>query len=162
WDDDIDDPVGVLAQLKQAGPRIDLVTFMQRLPDSRPRFTYAFEWDNVAALPIRSYDHWLNHQLHSNHRNKIKKAQKEGVVVRRVPFDDEFVAALLPILNESQTRQGTAFTDYGKDLETVRREHATYLERSDFLGAYHKDELIGYIKLVYTGRYMRTMQILAM
>jgi hypothetical protein len=45
-------------------------------------------------------------------------------------------------------RQGRRFPHYGKDLETVYRDEATYLESSTFIGAFHGEELIGFIKLV--------------
>ncbi|OGL43417.1 MAG: hypothetical protein A2W05_01730 [Candidatus Schekmanbacteria bacterium RBG_16_38_10] len=83
-------------------------------------------------------------------------------MIKRVDFNDEFVASVMNILNEVPVRQGGPFRDYGKDFDTVKSEHATYLDRSDFIGAYIGQELIGYIKLVFAGRFMRTMQILSM
>ena len=68
----------------------------------------------------------------------------------------------MPILNESPTRQGGPFTDFGKTFLAVKNEHATYLDRSDFIGAYFNNKLIGYIKLVYADKFMRTMQVLSM
>jgi hypothetical protein len=162
WDDDIDDPESVIAGLKSCGDRIDLFTFMQRLPESRPQYEYPREWDNVAALPISTYEQWLEKQVHPNHRNKVRKAAKEGVEIRRVQFSDDFVTAVMSILNEVPVRQGVPFRDYGKDFETVKAEHVTYINRSDFLGAYCGGELVGYLKLVSAGRFTRTMQILSM
>jgi hypothetical protein len=162
WDGDVDCPEALIDEIKRSGLRADLVTFAQRLPESKPKFAYPMEWDNVAALPISTYEHWLENQLHPNHRNKVKKAEKEGLVIKRVAFNDELVSSIMRILNEVPVRQGGPFLDYGKDFDTVKREHATYLDRSDFLGAYCGDELVGYIKLVFAGRFMRTMQILSM
>ena len=51
------------------------------------------------------------------------------------------------IYNECEVRQGKRFPHYGKDLETVRKETATFLDRSVFLGAYCDDTLIGFAKL---------------
>lgn len=81
-------------------------------------------------------------------RNKAKQAEKKGVVVREVPFDEELVRGIWEIYNEAPMRQGRRFQHYGKDLDTVRREEATYLDSSIFIGAYRGEELIGFIKLV--------------
>jgi hypothetical protein len=162
WADDVNDPATLTDALKRTSTRIDVFTFMQRLPDSMPKYPYRHEWDNVAALPISTYDHWLDKQVHQNHRNKVRKSIKEGVQIRRVDFSDEFVRSVMRILNEVPIRQGIPFRDYGKDFKTAKAEHATYLNTSIFVGAYYGDELIGYLKLVCAGRFVRTMQILSM
>jgi hypothetical protein len=43
----------------------------------------------------------------------------------------------------------------------VKRDHAAYLERSDFVAAYFKDELIGFIKMVHVDRVAFILHILA-
>ena len=53
------------------------------------------------------------------------------------------------IYNESPIRQGAPNKHYGKDIETVHREEATFLESSIFIGAFLSDSLIGFIKLVH-------------
>jgi hypothetical protein len=162
WDADVTGPEGLIAALRGGSRRVDLFTFMQRLPDSRPRFPYAMEWDNVAAIPLTTFEHWLERQVHQNLRNKLRKSQKEGLVIRRVEFSDEFVAGIMKILNECPVRQGRPFSDYGKPFEVVKQEHSTYLDRSVFLGGYLDGELVGYLKLVDAGRFTRTMQVLSM
>lgn len=162
WDDDIEHPEVIIRALRKSSTRVDIFTFAQRLPESKPKHSYPMAWDNVAAIPIGMFEDWLERQVHPNHRNKIRKARKEGVEIRRVHFSNEFVLAISAILNEVPIRQGIPFSDYGKDFETIKREHATYLERADFIGAYFREELIGYIKLVFAGRFMRTMQVLSM
>ena len=64
----------------------------------------------------------------------------------------------------STIRQGRAFWHYGKDLDTVRRENATFLERSVFLGAFSGETLIGFAKLVSDDerRQAALMQIVSM
>ena len=64
------------------------------------------------------------------------------------PLPREFLA----FTTRPQLRQGRPFWHYGKDIDSVRIENATFSERSDFLGAYCGDELIGFIKLVYMGQ----------
>jgi hypothetical protein len=144
----LDDPLPILGELRKSGTRVDLFTFIQRLPETSPKYAYPMEWDNFAALPISTYEHWWEHQIGFKARNKAKQAEKKGVTVREVPFDDALVQGIWEVYNESPVRQGKPNAHYGKDLETVRKEEATYLEHSVFIGAYYQDKLIGFIKLV--------------
>jgi hypothetical protein len=161
WDDDIQCPESLIENLKKSRINADIFTFWQRLPDTQPKFNYYMEWDNVAALRISSYDHWWNKQIDSKTRNVIRKAEKKGVVIKIVDFDDEFVKGIQDIYNETPIRQGKLFWHYGKTFDTVKKANAENLERSDFIGAYYNNEMIGFIKLVYSGRIGRLEQILS-
>lgn len=161
WDTDVNDPAAWIAALGPAGVHADLFTFHQRLPNSRPRFDYHMEWDNVAALPISGYDHWLGCQLHQNPRNKLRKAAKAGLVVRESPFDDDFIRGIKAIQDEIPIRQGRPFAYLHKDTDWIRVRYGTYHERARFIGAYFRGEMIGFLKLVSAGRYARTMGLLA-
>jgi hypothetical protein len=143
----VDDPVAMINGLRKCGQRIDIFTFMQRVPDSRPKYAYPMEWDNLAVLPISTYDHWWTKQLDNKTRNMVRKAEKKEVVCREVPLDDALVRGIWEIYNESPVRQGKPFSHYGKDIETVCREEATYLDSSFFIGAYFEDKLIGFLKV---------------
>src|SRR6202043_417643 len=103
----------------------------------------------MAALRVSTFDDWMTKQVDFKVRNKVRKATKNGVVVREVPFDDDYVAGIHAIYNESPTRQGKAFWHYGKDFETVRKMNATFMDRSIFIGAYLEGILIGFVKLVF-------------
>jgi hypothetical protein len=81
--------------------------------------------------------------------------------VNGAQFDDEFVNGIQRIYNETPIRQGRRFWHFGKDFETVKRENATYLERSEFLGAYFNEELIGFIKIIYVDRIATLIQIIS-
>jgi hypothetical protein len=142
------DPEPVLQGLRKCGVRIDLFTFMPRLGDQSARYSFPMEMDNLAAIPISIFDHWWTKQIDGKTRNMIRKAEKKGVVVREVPFDDDLVKGIWEVYNESAVRQGTRNTHYGKDLDTVYREEATFLDKSIFIGAFLDDSLIGFIKLV--------------
>ncbi len=144
----LDDPVPILEAAKKAAIRIDIFTFMQRLPDSSPKYPYPMEMDNLAVLPVSTFEHWWNKQIDNKTRNMVRKAQKQGVVVRDVVFGDALVTGIQAIYNESPVRQGKPFPHYGKDLETVRREEGTHLGQSVFLGAYLDGKLIGFARLV--------------
>ena len=145
----LEQPGALLQGLRTSGIRIDLFTFIQGLPDTSRKYPYPMEWDNFAALPISSFDNWWNGQIGFKARNKAKQAQKKGVVIREVTFDRTLVKGIWEIYNECPVRQGRRFPHYGKDLETVYKEEATFLETSVFIGAFFEERLIGFIKLVY-------------
>ena len=145
----LDDPEAVLEGLRTCGTRIDLFTFMQRLPETMPKYDYPMEWDNLATLVISSFEHWWEMQIGYKARNKARQAAKKGVVIREVPFDDTLVKGIWEVYNESPVRQGRRFSHYGKDIDTVYREEATFLDSSIFIGAYLGESLIGFVKLVH-------------
>jgi len=158
----LDDPDAALGTLRRSGTRIDLFSFTRELPETSQKYAFPIERDNVAALPVSTFDHWWTRQINVKTRNMVRRAEKKGVEIREVPFDDTLVRAISAIYNESRLRQGKPFRHFGKDLETLRREHATFLERSVFLGAFLGDELIGFAKLVASDRQMGIMQIVSM
>ena len=145
----IDDPARFLDGLRHCGARIDLFTFMQKLPETAPKFKYPMEWDNLAAIPISTFDHWWNEQLRFKARNKARQAGKKGVTLRIIPFAEELIRGIWEIYNECPVRQGRPFTHFGKDLPTVYKEEATYLDSSLFIGAFFQEKLIGFVKLVW-------------
>ncbi len=160
----LEEPEAALESLRNSNARIDLFTFIQKLSDTSPKYTYPMEWDNFAALRVSTYDGWMTKQIDFKVRNKVRKAAKNGVVVREVPFDDAYVRGIHAIYNESPTRQGKAFWHYGKDLETVRKMNATFMDRSIFIGAFFEGDLIGFVKLVFdeTRSQAGLMQIVSM
>jgi hypothetical protein len=97
---------------------------------------------------LSSFENWWNKQIGFKGRNKAKQAEKRGVILREVSFDDELVRGIWQIYNECPIRQGKPFSHFGKDLETVRREEVTYLESSIFIGAFLEGRLIGFVKLL--------------
>ena len=126
----------MIGDLKQANQRIDLFTFVQKIIEPDPKYQYPIEWDNFAALPISTFDHWWTHQIGFKARNEAKQAGKKGVNVFEVPFDNTLVSGIQEIYNESPIRQGRRFPHYRKDLETIRREAGTFLDSSVFIGAF--------------------------
>lgn len=151
WFHDVPNPERSVEQLNKETSRIDLFSFWQRLPDVEPKYTYYMERESVAALPITDYDHWWANQVNSKTRNLIRKAEKKGVEIRLARFDDHFVEGMTELFNESKYRQGKRFWHYGKDEETIRREFSRNLFREDLIGAYYKEELIGFVFLAHAG-----------
>jgi hypothetical protein len=144
----LDDPKTLIAKLPTCGTRIDLFTFMQPIADPEPKYSYPMEWDNLAAVPISTFDNWWTHQVDAKTRNMVRKAEKKGVEIREVPFDDDFVRGISQIYNETPVRQGRPFGHYGKSVEDVRTEEGTFTHRGVFLGAYFDGRMIGFAKLV--------------
>lgn len=144
----VEEPEPFIDCLRKSRHRIDLFTFMQKLPETSPKYSYPMEWDNLAALPISTFDHWWSHQIRSFPRNRARQAEKKGVEIREVPFDDALVEGIREVYNESPLRQGKRNVHYGKSIDLVRREEATYLDSSIFIGAFLDGKLIGFAKLV--------------
>lgn len=162
WYDDVRDPEAVIETLRSSrGFKPDLFTFWQRLPETEPKFKFHIEWEEIAVLPIESYDHWFNRQIKSRVRNQIRKAEKEGVTVRETAYDDEFVRGITAIFNEAPVRQGRRFWHYGKDFETVKRQFSRYIHREDMIAAYYQGEMIGLIMLGNAGHFGLTGQIIS-
>ena len=162
--DPLDDPEHLRERLCRAGIRIDLFTFMQKLPETSPRYPYAMEWDDVAALPVSTFDDWWTTRINGKARKAVRAAAQKGIVVRVVPFDAALVRGISAVYNECPVRQGKPFRHYGKSLEAVGRENGTFLQRSVFLGAFLDGELVGFAKLVCDAhrRQAALMQIVAM
>jgi hypothetical protein len=152
WCEDVEDPEILIDVLRKTAGGPDILTFSQRLPDLEPKYAYRMEPDSMAALPIKSYSFWWEKQIERKARNKVRKAQKKGVVVRLTDFDDRFVHGMTAIFNESPIRQGRHFLHYGKDFETIKREFSRFLFREEIFGAYLGEELVGFIMLANAGK----------
>lgn len=161
WYEDVRDPKSVIATLKGAEAKVDIFTFWQRLPETEPRFGFHREWESIAALPVKSFDHWWHKQIKPATRSLVRKAEKQGVEVREATYDDDFVRGMADIFNETPVRQGRRFWHYGKDFETVKRQFSRYLFREDLIGAYYRDELIGFAMLGNAESYAVVGQIIS-
>jgi len=161
WYEDVNDPVSVIAEVKESGVRADIFTFWQRLPDIQPKYQYHTEWESLAVLPIKSFDYWWSRQIKDKTRNMVRKAKKAGIEMREASYDDAFIQGMTNIFNETPMRQGRKFWHYGKDFETVKREFSRFLFREDLLGAYYGNELVGFVMLANAGKYGVVGQIIS-
>ena len=160
----LDDPEPVLAALRRSKVRIDIFTFLQRLPETSPKHPYPVEMDNMAVLPVTTFENWWTKQIGFKARNKAKQAEKKGISIREIPFDEGLASGIWEIYNESPVRQGRRFPHFGKSLEAVYKMSATYLDSSVFIGAFDGEKLIGFIKLTIddTGTQAGIMHIISM
>src|SRR5262245_56436898 len=142
----VDNPEAMLADLAKIGG-MDLFTFLQRLPATTPAYDYPAEWDNVAAMPVSTFERWWTRQIDAKTRNMVRRAEKRGLVAREIPFDDALVRGIWEIYNECPVRQGRLFPHYGKDIEAVREMSATFPDLSLFIGAFFEQRLVGFVKL---------------
>jgi hypothetical protein len=162
WFNEVRNPELVIERLKHDAPvNADMFTFCQRLPNVEPRFKYHRESECIAALRVASYEQWFK-AIDSATRNKIRKSLKAGVEVRECAFDDEFVRGMTAVFNETPVRQGRRFWHYGKDAETVKQQFSRFLFREELIGAYYRDQLIGFVMLGKTAHFAELGQIISM
>jgi len=138
----------------------DIFTYGQRLPETTPRYDYPMECDSVAAIHIRSFDEWWT-TLPQETRKNARRAQKRGVTLSIRPLDDDLVAGIVELNNEAPIRQGRRFPHYGKSVEQVRKDHAAFPDRSEFICAHQGDELAGFAKVVYCRGFATVLQLMS-
>lgn len=149
-EDDLEDPKACVQTLLQSQLGADIFSFAQKLPVSRPKYSYPMEWDSIAAVHITSFKTWWD-KLPQETRKNVRRAHKRGVLVIVKKLDEALLRDLQDLNNDSPLRQGKAFTHFGKTLEQVRKDQEAFLDRCDYLCAYCDGELIGVIKLIYRG-----------
>jgi hypothetical protein len=142
-------PSEFVSRMKTAGVRADLYSFVQDLNEPMPKFGYCRGAEPMAVLPLTTFDNWLNRQIRAKSRNMLHKAAKCGVQTRVVELSEDLLRGIKAIYDETPVRQGKRNRHYGKDIDTLRVEHATFLDRSEFVGAFHGDELIGFAKVAH-------------
>jgi hypothetical protein len=156
----IPDPRTFISKLVESGLPVDIFTFGEKVYEATRKYPYPFEWDNAAVACTSSFREWWD-KLPQESRKNVRRAAKRGVIVQSAAFDEKLIRGIKEIYDEMPVRQGRRFWHFGKDLETIKRENGTYLDRSEFIGAYHDGELIGFMKFVYVDRIANMMQILS-
>lgn len=158
----VDSPEEYIQKIKREGLNADIFSFGQKVPNVQPKYCYPMEWDNIAAIPTVDYTLWWEQRLPQETRKNVRRARKRGVLIREVQFSDELMRGIIEINNETPVRQGRPFWHYRKNFDVVRKDYATLLDRSEFIGAYYEDQLIGFIKMVYMGDIAGILQVLCM
>lgn len=157
----VSNPEVFIAHLRQSELKPDIFRFAQKITDPIPKYKFHMEWDNFAVLEVTTYDNWLQKQAKKDVKENLRRAKREGVTTEVCKYTDEFVRGIKSLYDETPVRQGRPFWHHGKEFEKVKRENGTYLERSEYIGAFFENELIGFIKLVYVGNIAKTMQVIS-
>jgi len=160
-DSKIQDAATFISLVQQSGLDADIFTFSEQLVGMPAPLPYSFEWDNAAVIQTDDFERWWE-ALPQETRKNVRRASKRGVTVARASLDDAFVRGIKRIYDESPIRQGRRFWHYGKGVATIRLENESYPDRSELIGAYFGDELIGFMKWVYVGDLARIMQVLTL
>jgi hypothetical protein len=153
-------PEPLIAGFRSQNVKADIFSFAQRLPDTLVRHPFPMCWDNAAAVPLTTFSDWWK-SLPQASRKNVRRSERRGIVVGVSPLNQTMAQGIKSIYDESPVRQGRPFWHYGKNVETVLRENATYPERCDFITAYYNEELVGFIKMVYVGKTAQIMQIIS-
>jgi hypothetical protein len=156
----ITDPESLVRSLREVA-RADIFSFARPLSACEPYYPFHFELDNVAVAKTGEYAQWWE-SLPQETRKNVRRSHRRGVAVTRVNFDDQLARGISNIYNETPIRQGRKFWHYRKSFEQVKAENATYLDRSEFIGAFFEGKLIGFIKFVMVNNVARIMQIVSM
>ena len=160
---ELDDPEACVTALKRRGSHglsTDIFTFTQKPLATVGRYEYPMELDSIAAARTTNFKE-LWESLPQETRKNVRRSQKRGVLVTVKPFDDELIEGIAAVNNESPMRQGRANKHYGKSLALVRKDHESFVDRSDFVCAYLDRELIGYLKMVYRGEVASILNIVS-
>ena len=154
------DPYAAMEALRLGGLPADIFAFARPFATRVGDVEFPKVIDNLAVVSTASFEAWWR-ALPQESRKNARLAAKRGVDVRPVAFSDELVTGIKQIYDETPVRQGRRFWHYQKPLERVRMLNSTYLDRSQFVGAYVGDELIGFIKYIRVDQTAILIQILA-
>jgi hypothetical protein len=157
----VKDPDLFITKLRESKLKADVFTFAQRPPEITPKYDYHLEWNNWAVIPTTCFKDWWEN-LPQVSRKNVRRAARRGVVVKVIPFNDDLVKGVHRIYNSIRVRDGRLFWYYGQDIDSIRQGLATYLDRSDFIGAYLGEELIGFLKMVYVDDTATIFHIISM
>ncbi len=130
--------------------RADIFSFTQKLPNTRPRYSYPMEWESVAAVQIENFNKWWV-DLPQETRKNIRRSAKRGVSIRIAPFNDKLIDGIRSVNDDTPFRQGTTNAYYRQSPESTRKRYGEFLGRCDFICAYCEEEMIGFLHLIYRG-----------
>jgi hypothetical protein len=157
----VPDPLRAVDALKRWDERPDLFAFPQKIGEPTSQLGFRTEWDDFALLRITTYDDWLKNRVKRDVKENLRRARREGIVVRSCAYDDDFVRGIKELYDETPIRQGRPFWHYGKSFESLREIHGTYQDRAEYIGAYLGNELIGFLKMVYVDNFAKTMHVIS-
>jgi GNAT acetyltransferase-like protein len=130
--------------------KADIFTFTQKPSTTRPKYSYPFGWESIAAIQLVNFKGWWE-GLPQETRKNVRRAQKRGVQTKISEFDDDLIRGIQGVNDDAPVRQGTANAYYGKSFDETKERYGEFVGRCDFVCAYSGDELIGFLHLVYRG-----------
>lgn len=159
-EEELRNPAECLKRIKQSSREFhpDIVSFMQKVPSTVPRFDYPMEKRSVAVANVSRFESWWE-GLPQETRKNVRRSRKRGVTVEARGFDSHVIQGIADVQNETPIRQGRRYPHFGKPFEQVKRDHGAFVDRSDFICAYCGDEFIGFLKLVYRGNIASILQL---
>lgn len=146
----LEDPVALVNQIKRSRLRADIFTFVQSVNERTPKYAFPQELDQMAVLPLTTYDDWYTKKLYNKPRNMLRKALKSGIEIRLQDLDEPLIQGIKAIYDESPIIQGKRNYHYREDLDTIKRAHSRFLDRSQFITAYYAGQLIGFAKVTFS------------
>jgi len=148
---EIEDPELYLTALRNGEGQIlkaDIFSFSQKLPATRPKYSYPMEWESVAAIPLANFKQWWE-ALPQETRKNVRRSQKRGVLILIKELDQEVIEGIRAVNSDCPIRQGVRNAYYGLTAEDTKRRYGEFSGRCDFLCAYINNEMIGFLHLVY-------------
>ena len=152
-ENELENPSLYVKELKAGKNRLlkaDIFTFAQKIPATKPKYSYPMECESVAAVHLTSFKEWWE-SLPQETRKNVRRSQKRGVTVAIRKFDDDLIQGIREVNDESPLRQGIPNAYFGKSSEETRKLYGEFVGRCDFICAYLRNELIGFLHLVYRG-----------
>src|SRR5436190_14461785 len=159
-EDPVESPEAFVRVIHAEGLGADLFTFSQRLPETKPRHDFPFEMENLAVVSLNSYSQWWD-GLPQESRKNVRRSAKKGVLVQVAPLDARFIEGVREIYNETPFRQGRRFPHHSKGFNELKDDLSSFLDHSEFIGAYLGDELVGFIKVVHMHRVSSLLHIVS-
>lgn len=157
-ENEVEHPDRYIQAVKESGLKADIFTFTQKPTSAQKGYPYHSEAESMAVIPLRTFKEWWE-SLPQESRKNARRAQKRGVTVEVKEFGDELIRGIVDVNNDSPIRQGRRYTHYQKSFEQVKKDHAAFVDRSDFVCAYLGEEMIGFLKIVYRGEVASILQL---
>ena len=163
-ENEVEDPAKwekILGERALEGKRADIFSFAQKSPGSEPKYKYPMELTSIAAIRLPGFKEWWE-KLPQETRKNVRRAQKRGVVVTLMPFDETLMTHIRRVNDDSPIRQGIRNAHYGKSLSEIAKDYSAFLDRSDFICACVGEEVIGFLKIVYRGEVASILNLTTM
>lgn len=78
--EELGDPAICVKEIKKRRePRVDSLTFRQKLVDSSPKYKYYVEFDSVAAVQTANFDEWWQNLPQESRKNVVKSAPEHSM-----------------------------------------------------------------------------------